>query len=136
VSKTDVISAGGLERVTPLVITDGSGGVCGALLAETTLAPDDLRERLYDAAEAWLVTPAGGRLRAQALEAALRHQDELRLGLLEVLEEMQRRDAAFSDLIPDVTAACLLLDPGRFGVLALEEDEGVRVLFSSDAHGV
>jgi hypothetical protein len=127
--------ASALKRVTPLVITDGATGVCGVLLAETTLAPDELRERLYDAAEAWLATTAGARLRAQALEAALRHQGELRLGLLEVLEEMLRRGAALADLIPNVTAARLLLDPERFGALALEEDEGVPVLFSGDAHG-
>jgi hypothetical protein len=126
-----------LERVTPLVITDSASVVCGVLLAETTLTPEELRERVYDAAEAWLASPAGAQLRALALETALRHQyGELRLGLLEVLEEMLRRGAAFLDLIPDLTAARLLLDPERFGSLALEEDEGVRVLFSRDASGM
>jgi hypothetical protein len=64
------------------------------------------------------------------------HLSDLRLSLLEVLEEMLRQDGALPDRIPEIRAARLLLDPQRFGVLALEEDEGVRVLFSSDAHGM
>jgi hypothetical protein len=104
------------------------------LLAQSALVPTDLYERLCERAESWLASPAGAKLRAQALEEALRvgalDPAELRVNLVTVLDEM----LLDADLGPDIRAARLILEEDACSEILLE-DEGVPVLFSADADG-
>jgi hypothetical protein len=47
-----------LAHLTPVLLIDGEGQIAGAALGVTTLAPEELLERLYDRAEAYLATRA------------------------------------------------------------------------------
>lgn len=127
-----------LEQIQPLVIIDDEGRIKGLLLAQSRLAPDELYERLCERADSWLASRAGAKLRAQALEEALRVGGlavaDLRLNLVTVLDEMLPEAQPQADLGPDIFAARLLQEEDGYCEILLD-DEGVPVLFSADADG-
>src|SRR5262245_25359727 len=103
-----------LEQIQPLVMIDDEGRLKGVLLAQSRLAPTELYEGLCERAESWLASRAGAKLRAQALEEALRlggpSPADLRLNLVTVLDAMQQKTQPQADLGPDITAARLILE--------------------------
>jgi hypothetical protein len=119
-----------LDQVTPLVIIDDEGRIRGVLLAQSALAPDLLYERLCERAESWLASRAGAKLRAQALEEALRvgglSAADLRLDLVTVLDAMLHRTQPRAELGPDITTARLILEEDAFREILLETMKGCR----------